>query len=837
MASSQDLIFGQIGAAKMFCGKLSSTLEVSKSVKTKAYSDKIERLERQGASETDTKKQEKINNKIKKLQGKTDKLQKNIDKVNNAIDFLTSLAERLDMGKEAVIEFLGDVLVILVPEMEYTLKAVLLANIKKMTSCALDVSIPDWMRDEGILVNEDEIDPRHILFTPPMSKYGHHYYFGIDKPHMSSYELTKAEDMNAFIWFVKNCAKIVNPVITNGHMSDYFKDVDDNAPLKEGYLVANENGKPLTAGTVLKDFTASNTLYIVQNVINEKDKGKTYSITPLTCDNNPVATSVSWYTQNAKNKGWYVQGQKSKNPKPLFTLEYSNVYNSSAKLPYNNYRFRILQKPFMMGSSVIADLGHNANNVVDDLSDLSQEVISGSGLTKERLKETLSKYKNPIVGNPLPKKAVFNEFGLYDKKGRYSINQDRFYVINTRDDIPSSLDPSDPEYQNSYISYRLEPKDGTGVYGWLRYDKPTDTFALFDNEGHSLVNKAEVTKYIKECYKGTTVYEFNYDYVTSVKLFDEKVLASNVINALMGVEVTPFIDAFLRKNDDGTASSYNSVHIRTMINQMIQKILDSESEEYTSCFYNFSNEEYVKMEEETAMKVINGQLIKEESVSALTEAYNILDAYDAEATLNEKTETITRSIAKALESIDEGNDGISQPDKLVSRNSSYGNKGYSLHDLLQKAVRAIVQELTYAILSPKVLMLIAINKKLMHDKAIEDDDEKYKFSYHEVLGGMEGIISSVVKNIIDEVEKELLRVIMARITELMNAYVLELAKEYVRNWQTFLKSLLSCFKINRNRMSQGNGNVEDSISAILDKVDTADLDELVGQIMPDTNPC
>jgi hypothetical protein len=95
----------------------------------------------------------------------------------------------------------------------------------------------------------------------------------------------------------------------------------------------------------------------------------------------------------------------------------------------------------------------------------------------------------------------------------------------------------------------------------------------------------------------------------------------------------------------------------------------------------------------------------------------------------------------------------------------------------------------------------------------------------------------VVKNIIDEVEKELLRVIMARITELMNAYVLELAKEYVRNWQTFLKSLLSCFKFNRNRMSQGNGNVEDSISAILDKVDTADLDELVGQIMPDTNPC
>jgi hypothetical protein len=98
----------------------------------------------------------------------------------------------------------------------------------------------------------------------------------------------------------------------------------------------------------------------------------------------------------------------------------------------------------------------------------------------------------------------------------------------------------------------------------------------------------------------------------------------------------------------------------------------------------------------------------------------------------------------------------------------------------------------------------------------------------------------MVKNVIDEVEKEVLRVIMARITELMNNYTLQLAKEYIRNWQTFLKSLLSCFSLNGNSLKANgayNSDIEDSISAILDKVDTADLDELAGQIIPDTNPC
>ena len=47
-----------------------------------------------------------------------------------------------------------------------------------------------------------------------------------------------------------------------------------------------------------------------------------------------------------------------------------------------------------------------------------------------------------------------------------------------------------------------------------------------------------------------------------------------------------------------TASSYNQLYINTMTDRMIQKILDSETDEYSSCFYTFSNQEYIDMEEQ-----------------------------------------------------------------------------------------------------------------------------------------------------------------------------------------------------------------------------------------------
>ena len=238
MASGNDLIFGQIGAAKIFCGNLSASLEVSSSTNRK----ELERLEEQIDQTTDEKQLARLSKKQQKLRNRQAKIQKNQDKANNAVDFLGRLAERVDLGKDEIIDFLSNFIVVTLPPLEVALKTALLANIKKMTSCAINASIPDSLRDKGMLINEAEIDPRHILLMPPISKYGHYQYFGVDKPNMSSYEFTRAEDMNAFIWFVKNCAKFTNAVNLDGHANEYFDGANNRFfILHEGRYKASDN--------------------------------------------------------------------------------------------------------------------------------------------------------------------------------------------------------------------------------------------------------------------------------------------------------------------------------------------------------------------------------------------------------------------------------------------------------------------------------------------------------------------------------------------------------------------------------------------------------------------
>lgn len=847
MASSHDLVFGQIGAAKIFCGRLSSSLEINSS----ANRQNMERLEEQISQTNDEKQIARLSKAHKKLEKKQNTIINNTKKINSAIDYLSELAEKVDLGKDEIIEYLSKFIVTVLPSLETTIKVALLANIKKMTSCALDASIPDKLRSEGMLINESEIDPRHILLVPPISKYGHYQYFGVDTPGISSFELAKAEDMNAFIWFVKNCAKFVSPLIiwqgAGCNAESYFKgDVEklyngnyEGFMLKEtSYMAwdANDDGKKqLVPGTLLKDYTSSETLYIITNIsYHEGYDGETikwYDVKAISNDQASVATSVNWYKSNTNKP------KAIKKPKPLLSLQYSNVYNSSAKLPLNNFKFKILPKPFMMGSSIIADLGNNINETIDDLATLNYESIEGSGLTKENLKQTISNYKKPIIGSVPPKKALFDFDGKYNPNGVYTIDENRFYVINTTRNRPVIRDFEEDEI----VSYKLEPKDESGISGWLIYNKLDDNFNLYDINGNELANHPEITKYITICYNGRTVYEFNYDYIMSFKLFDAKVIAANVINSLLSIDLPISPESIMKSllgKKQQTADSYNQAYINTMINRMIQKMLDSESEEYTSCFYTFSNDEYINMEAETALKVINGQLFKEETANGLTSAYDILKAYNADASLHEQTEVIIRSITKALES--SSDNSVNSLAFSTTQGNNHDASTNGLQSFIKNTMQALIRELTYSLLSPKVLMLIAVNKKLMHDEAIDaDNKQKYEFTYKDVLGGIQGIIVSVVKEVIDAVEKEVLRVILGRITEIFNGYLKTLGREYADKWRTFLKSLLSCFSFSSTRLKQGyyDNELTDAINESLNNVDYADLDELAGQIIPDTKPC
>ena len=60
----------------------------------------------------------------------------------NPIGFLIQMLKQLGVTKQELIDFLSNVLLIVTPIMEVSVKAVLLTNFKSMVSCSTDPTIP-----------------------------------------------------------------------------------------------------------------------------------------------------------------------------------------------------------------------------------------------------------------------------------------------------------------------------------------------------------------------------------------------------------------------------------------------------------------------------------------------------------------------------------------------------------------------------------------------------------------------------------------------------------------------------------------------------------------------
>ena len=640
--------------------------------------------------------------------------------------------------------------------------------------------------------------------------------------------------MNAFLWFAKNSAKFTNPFYINNSFSEtntlskYFN-VPNDATLYNTRFADEKTGFKFLEGCTLKQTPDANTLFLIEGVDVYSDIGKTtYCIYPV---------SNSWTSVN-----WYKNRNNTAKQKPLFNLEYSNSYNASATLPKNNFIFKILPKPFKMAGGFVTNLGNNINVLADVVENPIVELIGGKdveGVTKSTLKDL----QWPGISSLVPHVARFNEHGKYDKRGKYSIYEDKFIVRLVASD------------KKTEIRYELVPKTATSQQErsnikYLIFNKKDKKFYLRDNNNEPL-NQNEVASVLTECYFGKTVYEFNYDYIMSFRLFDAKVIAANIVNGLMNINIpNPFKKKKNKDSDANTISNRDQAYIDAYVDKLVEKMIETEDEEFTDCFYKFSNKEYTDLEETVNNKVINGTIAanKLESDNNIEEVYDILNAYKADSSLEEQTEIITRTLTKAIEISEQSNGEYSDPNS-----DSFVSDTESGDSLITKAVKILMASIVNAILSPKVLMLLQINQKLMNndtmvgiagdasnlsEKDLEALKNNYKFSVQDVLNGLTGLLSGIIKEIISTIQKELLRIILARINEIMSAYLKQLAIEYAQKWVNLLKQLLACFKFNKNKVSgNDNGGLTDAINGALAQVDYADIDVLADQIIPNTKDC
>lgn len=723
----------------------------------------------------------------------------NFTAIANPFDFLMGIISK-KVSFDEMMDWLVNFLTVVIPKIEPVVKGVILAKLKERIDCNNDPRIPYWMRkdiwnlnpnnDEGIIFELYDIDYKGMLNISPLSSLGYNYYSGtrilfrinderlkdniyytyrdavlecidynidvsniIDESEISNvYELARAKDFNAFLWFVIHKGSFTNEVevpndfnplkhynketgelffVPPYNPGDYMK-LDDDITVKS--ICIRSVGENVDSKVTDDDKLKSN---ISDNLtINNLSKKKyNYTIVPISSDFD----SVNWYVNrdeyfNFLKKEEDIEPRDYTKEFAICNLKYLNRvtlkdYNGYDFVTNNAIKFTILPKPFV---------------------------------------------HVPREGEPAWrfKRILFDADGNPDKKGKYSI----FNPLN-------KFESND----NSYV-YNVYKKNGDKSSVRLIVDKKSGEYHL------SEIND-ELYSIIYECYPGLTVYEFNYDFLMSIKLFDAVTITSQLLNLISDIR---FGGVAANLHISKTETSY-----QMRISEIVKNIVESTAYEVSDCFYTFDNDKYASMMHDAEVKRSQMYPFNKNSENELSsssdsdKAIDILGSFNEKATLNERKDTIKRAITKATASI---TDEVLPEDK-------YNVKVNIITDIIRSLTNILVE----SIITPKVILLFEVNKELLGDRS-------KTLSIEDFIKSIEDVIVGIVREIRDLILKEMLDWAMSILQELFNILRDELIKEQLEYYSKLMRLLLKAcsFKAKHRK----------PLDSELDKVDYADIDEI-----------
>ena len=651
----------------------------------------------------------------------------------NAMSFLMNILKSLGVSFDVIEEWLTNFLVYVIPTLELSTKAYLLSNLKNMVGCSTDPRIPEKYRkkhksqddtessqERGIDIDIESIDYLDKLSISPLSDNGKGLYFGLDGIN-DSYKFARADDFDAFLWFVIHKGKFPNSSIVK---------LDDNNNLILGNHKTTKNykGSLLSSLEVTYNEDDPSTILLGNTFqyesgrtismcidIKYNDKGKILNntIVPISDD----WSSVNWYTRRANYFTKNIIGDKAS--------KISAKRDYSKEIPICNIQY--------------IDQGSTDSPVI--------------GTVNNKLRFTI--LPKPLVYiNPKEltiKKILFNENGDFDKNGKYTLSDTKF------DEIFKKEKSKDFEF----------------------------------NEGKS---KADVIRSMYECYKGLTIYEFNYDLIMGMKLFDARSIVSALFDTLQNASLGLSV-GLEERHQESTDT----------IKEIIKNIINTDDSTVNDCYHTFSNERYNMLLSNTANKRLN-------RTDKFYDAKLILSASLSGDTVNEE-EVLHRAITQAKVTVTEGSDGSDE----------YGIANNFIFSLLNNLITAIVQSL----LSPKLLMVIVVNQSMMGGGKWE------KFNFSNLFKALQDIIVGIVKEVKDLIIDKLWKLVATRLDPLITITSDEIVKEQLDSYADVLREIMKYAPYIFHFIG---GQRQDTK---IDDVDYADIDipSENNQDTPNTNNC
>lgn len=669
------------------------------------------------------------------------------NQANNGIEFLINILKELGQY-DRMVQWLANYIVYLVPALEVAVKGILLANLK--IACSVDPRIPRYMRkrskdvpkiDEddvqsrGVLLNVKSFDYTSILETSPFSYEGRYNYFGVLEaqeekiydpekkkkpittykfvPTTSLYGLARADDFNAFLWFVINKGKLAQPK-GFGNITALNETFGINAGdfnlLKENKFPAITVSETGSSSSLLQGVT------IFQKTDNYNSDVLSLCIDCERNDKGFITSSTLVPVSDTRNsENWYVNR--------------SNYFN--ANLTEKKKKPRDYTKE--MAICNLEYIEQEDDYYFTHSSITGQKLEPFGGAANYYINFTILPKPLIVIPGRTIKYVLFNENGEMDKDGKYSINTDRFNV-NELHPVP----------YGQYLIYPITERGSIEPVANLIFDKSGQKYVL---EGVGSA-KGEELMFLREVYRGLTVYEFNYDFVMGMRLYDSKVITAQLISAVLGM------DFGLNFYKDTT-----QLEVQAEVIEIMHEIMYSEDKEVSDCYYSFSNRKYDEMRTDAELKRaalypinFNPATAKQIDARSLT---SILDEFDQVETLNEQVDVITRAVNQACVSVQEASGDKVETDGLKV-------------NVVCSLIQSLITILMNAIISPKVAMLIEVNEELIG-------------SHKDNLNGLKSFnlkaFLKKIRNFIVKVAKEIMNAIIAALWDLVKSILLQLLEQ------------------------------------------------------------
>lgn len=608
----------------------------------------------------------------------------------NAMSFLMDILKSLGVSFDVIEEWLTNFLVYVIPTLELSTKAYLLSNLKNMVGCSTDPRIPEKYRkkhksqddtessqERGIDIDIESIDYLDKLSISPLSDNGKGLYFGLDGIN-DSYKFARADDFDAFLWFVIHKGKFPNSSIVKlGENNNLILGSHKTTKNYKGSLLSSlevtyneDDPSTILLGNTFQYESGRTISMCIDIKYNDKGKILNNTIVPISDD----WSSVNWYTRRANYFTKNIIGDKAS--------KISAKRDYSKEIPICNIQY--------------IDQGSTDSPVI--------------GTVNNKLRFTI--LPKPLVYiNPKKltiKKILFNENGDFDKNGKYTLSDTKF------DEIFKKGQSKDFEF----------------------------------NEGKS---KADVIRSMYECYKGLTIYEFNYDLIMGMKLFDARSIVSALLDTLQNASLGLSV-GLEERHQESTDT----------IKEIIKNIINTDDSTVNDCYHTFSNERYNMLLSNTANKRLN-------RTDKFYDAKQILSASLSGDTVNEE-EVLHRAITQAKVTVTEGSDGSDE----------YGIANNFIFSLLNNLITAIVQSL----LSPKLLMVIVVNQSMMGGGKWE------KFNFSNLFKALQDIIVGIVKEVKDLIIDKLWKLVATRLDPLITITSDEIVKEQLDSYADVLREIM-----------------------------------------------